>query len=562
MTIDSERIHSASTASMSASAAFTIAAVLAAAACEPAARRGAAGDRQSGSATADSDHTVNARSALGDGGADDCEASSGSAGEGGSGATGGGEGGSSSTGAGGEGGAGSTGSGMPGTCAPGSVVACYTGPAGTAGVGRCAPGTQTCRVDGLGYGPCTGEVTPGTELCATSVDESCDGVPDCPQASPWARGYGSPGYDHGLSIVSDISGNYYVSGHFEGTVDFGAGPLTSAGGYDIFLLKLDPTGSVIWSRRYGTEFDDWSGVMTVDGNGNIFLSGAYDGIIGLFPGPDLGGGPIAAGDDSGVFVAKFDAGGDHLWSTGFPIFGATGVWRVAEIAVDAVGNVYMLYSIYDYTYLAKIGAGGAGILWTQFVPASDLSNAAVSLAVDSAGNAIVANEDPPDGSHLVGEYFTVFKFDPAGALVWTRMFENSGAMGASSVAVNASDEILVAGSADGLVDFGGGVLPAGPVLVKLDSAGQHVFSRSVRFGNKIALDPAGGIIVAGGGLARLDASGNELWWVDFDARVEDIAIAPNGTIGVTGDVIGPVDFGTGPVPYAGGRDIFVATFGP
>ncbi|WP_437941911.1 hypothetical protein [Sorangium sp. So ce341] len=545
---------------MSASAAFTIAAVLAAAACEPAARGGAAGDGQSGSAKAESDPTVRARSALGDGGADDCEASSGSAGDGGSSATGGGS--STGGGEGGAGGAGSTGSGVPGTCAPGSVVVCYTGPAGTAGVGRCAPGTQTCRVDGLGYGPCTGEVTPGTELCATPVDESCDGVPDCPQVSPWARGYGSPGYDRGLSIVSDLSGNYYVSGDFEGTVDFGAGPLTSAGGHDIFLLKLDPAGSVIWSRRYGTEFDDWSGVMTVDGNGNIFLAGGYEGVIGLFPGPDFGGGPIAPGDDVGVFVAKFDAGGDHVWSAGYTVDNASFLTRIAEVALDAVGNLYMLYGIYDSTYLAKFGAGGAGILWTQFVPASDYSNAAVSLAVDSAGNAIVANEDPPVGSHLGAEYFTVFKFDPAGALVWTRMFENNGAMGASSVAVNASDEILVVGSADGLVDFGGGVLPAGPVLVKLDSAGQHVFSRSIRFGNKIALDPAGGVVIAGGGLARLDASGNELSWVDFDPPVEDIAIAPNGTIAVTGSMIGPVDFGTGPIPYAAGRDIFVATFDP
>ncbi|XXX81753.1 hypothetical protein WMF30_23630 [Sorangium sp. So ce134] len=448
MTRDSDRFDSASTASRGVSAVLAMAAVLAIAACEPAAREGASWDSQGGSAAADGDPTASARSALVDGGA------------------------------------------------------------------------------------------------------------------PWAQGYGSPGWDDGRSIVSDASGNYYVSGEFEGTIDFGAGPLTSAGQSDVFLLKLDPTGSVIWSRRYGTEFDDRSGVMTVDGNGNIFLAGVYGGIMGAIPGPDFGGGPIAGADYLGIFVVKFDPGGDHVWSGGYEVFAPSSLRDVAEVAVDAVGNVYMLVRIDDYTYLAKVGAGGAGILWTQLIPISDVSNGAVSLAVDSAGNVIVANEDPIAFWNLAAEYFIVSKFDPTGALVWLQMFESDGAEGAFSVAVNASDEILVAGFTDGTIDFGGGVLPAGPVLVELDSAGQHIFSRSVRFGNKIALDPTGGVIVAGGGLARLDASGNELWWVDFDPLVEDIAIAPDGTVAVTGSMLGPVDFGTGPIAYTASHDIFVAAFDP
>ncbi len=122
-----------------------------------------------------------------DGGEWDCEtAGSGGSGDGGSGA--GGSGGGSGDGGSGAGGGGST----EGTCVPGSVLTCYTGPVGTVGVGPCVTGTQTCRSDGLGYGPCTGAVTPADEICATPVDESCDGVPDCPRLPPWARGYGGP----------------------------------------------------------------------------------------------------------------------------------------------------------------------------------------------------------------------------------------------------------------------------------------------------------------------------------------------------------------------------------
>ncbi|HTN92267.1 MAG TPA: hypothetical protein VL242_51710 [Sorangium sp.] len=180
-----------------------------------------------------------------------------------------------------------------GTCVPGSVVACYTGPAGTSGVGRCAPGTQTCRPGGFGYGPCSGDVTPAQERCATPEDESCDGEPRCAQLPPWARGFGGAGGEEGISIASDASGNYYVSGSFRGTVDFGAGPLTSAGESDIFFLKLDPSGSVLWSKRFGNERGDGGGAVTVDASGNVFLTGVYTySPSGM--GLDLGGCPIPA----------------------------------------------------------------------------------------------------------------------------------------------------------------------------------------------------------------------------------------------------------------------------
>jgi hypothetical protein len=130
------------------------------------------------------------------------------------------------------------------------------------------------------------------------------------------------------------------------------------------------------------------------------------------------------------------------------------------------------------------------------------------------------------------------------------------------VAVNAADEVFVAGTTDGTVDLGGGVLPAGPVLLKLDAAGAHVFSDAIPFGDALALDSAGNIVVAGNGLAKLDPSGAELWTLGFGASAHGITISPSGVIALTGAAGAAVDFGTGPIPHAGGSDIFVATFSP
>jgi hypothetical protein len=55
-----------------------------------------------------------------------------------------------------------------------------------------------------------------------------------------------------LDVAVDVADNLYVTGSFTGTVDFGTGPLVSAGDTDIVVLKLDPSGNVIWSKRFGT----------------------------------------------------------------------------------------------------------------------------------------------------------------------------------------------------------------------------------------------------------------------------------------------------------------------
>ena len=67
--------------------------------------------------------------------------------------------------------------------------------------------------------------------------------------------FGSTGNDIGSSVAVDSSGNIYTTGTFQGTVDFdpGAGTtnLTSIGGYDVFVSKLDSSGNLVWAKSFG-----------------------------------------------------------------------------------------------------------------------------------------------------------------------------------------------------------------------------------------------------------------------------------------------------------------------
>ena len=67
----------------------------------------------------------------------------------------------------------------------------------------------------------------------------------------WSKRFGSTYEDEGLGVAVDGSGNVVVTGYFNGTVDFGGGGLTSAGNDDIFVVKLGA-----FARRRGQLISD------------------------------------------------------------------------------------------------------------------------------------------------------------------------------------------------------------------------------------------------------------------------------------------------------------------
>jgi hypothetical protein len=110
----------------------------------------------------------------------------------------------------------------------------------------------------------------------------------------------------GVSI--DSFGSIYVTGDFQnGTVTFGTATLICAGSVDVFTVKYDRSGEVIWARRAGGSSDDYPGGICLDELNNVY-------IVGVF------GGSFTFGSDSlvnvgghDIFLAKYDSSGNVLW---------------------------------------------------------------------------------------------------------------------------------------------------------------------------------------------------------------------------------------------------------
>jgi len=117
----------------------------------------------------------------------------------------------------------------------------------------------------------------------------------------WGRSFGGVGDQDGGGIAVDASGNVVIAGSFWNTVDFGGGPLVSAGDWDVFVARLDAAGNHLWSRRFGDAGGQSLRAMSTDALGNIYLTGIFFGTI------DFGGGPITSNGGYDVFLPSSTA---------------------------------------------------------------------------------------------------------------------------------------------------------------------------------------------------------------------------------------------------------------
>ncbi|UQA55527.1 nucleotide-binding protein [Polyangium aurulentum] len=439
-------------------------------------------------------------------------------------------------------------------CIPGTVESCYSGPEGTEGVGICKPGTRTCNPEGLTWSACEGEVLPAMEECLQPEDEDCDGnAPECPQT--WSKSWGDVLTQYARGVDVDGAGNVYVVGDFEGTVDFGGGPLTSlADKSDVFLVKHDKYGNFVWAHRFGDASSQYALGLAVDASGAATITGRVFGSI------DFGGGPLQSAGLDDVFVAKLDADGNHVWSERF---GSAEAQRGERVDLDPAGNPVVVgefagsmtagaetitsAGLNDAFALKLDGATGAPLWATRIGGAGE--DQAQGVGIDAQGATFVAGRfsGAADAGGValssagLSDAF-VAKLGSSGSVIWAKAFGGADVDQAYDVAVEAATgQAVVVGAFSTTINFGGAALTSAGsrdyFVAKLDGLGGHVWSK--RFG---------------------DATDQLVGEVEANVRMS-VAVNAQGGAVVSGSLSGAADFGGGPVKSAGKLDVFVAWLG-
>ncbi|MCB9448047.1 MAG: SBBP repeat-containing protein [Flavobacteriales bacterium] len=155
----------------------------------------------------------------------------------------------------------------------------------------------------------------------------------------WTKSFGGSLNDQGFSITVDDSGNVHTTGSFEGTVDFdpgaGSATRTSSGSLDVFVQKLNASGTYDWAISFGASSSDQGYSVTVDASGNVYTTGSFLGTADFDPGS--GTANLTSAGPWDVFIQKINASGNFVWAKSF---GGNSIDAGNAITVDASGNVY------------------------------------------------------------------------------------------------------------------------------------------------------------------------------------------------------------------------------
>ena len=140
-------------------------------------------------------------------------------------------------------------------------------------------------------------------------------------------------------MTMDATGNLYVVGSFTGFASFFNPPnfLNSAGGKDVFLIKLDNNLNVIWIIQIGGGADDVGYGVAVDDAGDIYLTGSFQSANMDFDPSAIGTTIRSTVGGEDMFIAKYDPTGALL---GVQQIGGLGNERGLDLEHDGTGLLY------------------------------------------------------------------------------------------------------------------------------------------------------------------------------------------------------------------------------
>ncbi|WP_437276231.1 hypothetical protein WME90_33975 [Sorangium sp. So ce375] len=95
----------------------------------------------------------------------------------------------------------------------------------------------------------------------------------------WCEDFGDDADQEGASVAVDLAGNILLTGSFLGSLDIGQEERSATGAADMFVVKLDPASNPIWSRSFGDSGEQQGAAVAVDLLGDSWVTGRFDGVL-------------------------------------------------------------------------------------------------------------------------------------------------------------------------------------------------------------------------------------------------------------------------------------------
>ncbi len=309
----------------------------------------------------------------------------------------------------------------------------------------------------------------------------------------WGKTIGGKLADEGIDLSIDEWGYVYVTGTFNDTMDADPGPgttnLVAVKSSDIFIMKLDGQGNLVWAKSVGGTGLDKSASIAAHRSG-CYITGLFAGAVDFDPGPGVTMLTTLLGD---IFVLKLDTSGGFAWArqSKNPA-GFIGVSLVLNsfLDIDPWGNVYATGSYVgakDFS-TPKSSAPGAissalpayAVFYVKWTMDGELAWAKQiitkpytsyhPIAVDKTGciyttgvfSDTLIDLDPDDGVFEMTRRYAfntqayLSKLDSSGKFIWggnLEVMDVDGHLRSCAIAADEYKNVYTAGNFDGEVDF-------------------------------------------------------------------------------------------------------------
>jgi hypothetical protein len=318
------------------------------------------------------------------------------------------------------------------------------------------------------------------------------------QTFNWAYSAGSQYYpDMGQVIRVDSQGNTYVSGFFNGTVQFDPNSddytFTAPNppfGREYFLEKFDAGGNFLWVKVFNDSGAFSDAVFEIDSQDNIYFSSTFSGTVDINPGDGQDLRTTYA--NSNAFIIKLNSNGDYIYGKTFEFYNDAYVTSTA-ITIDSAGDIVLageFYGIVDFdfslaekiivgtqyfanNYIMKMSSDGEFIWVKNFTEAffRTIKTDSQNNIIAGGGQRGAVDMNPGVGIFMLDSHnyntvnLFVLKLDTDGNFAWVKSAQDRSDPteintyydeAITSVAIDNEDNIYFTGSFMNFIDFSSG----------------------------------------------------------------------------------------------------------
>jgi hypothetical protein len=325
----------------------------------------------------------------------------------------------------------------------------------------------------------------------------------------WPKTIGGPGSDMAGSVQQTSDGGYVMVGKTMSDI---------TNSYDIYLIKTDADGTVLWTKTYGGQGHENGSSVRQTSDGGYIISGSTT--------------PYSASDDctADAYLVKTDAAGTVLWTKTFGMPGkedsATSVQQTSDGGYILVGETMSFGAgSYDF-YIIKTDASGNAV-WTRTFGKNSCDYATSVQQTPDGGYIIAGTTMAYEATNPYGAYnILLLKMDANGNASWWKLFGGDKDDFSGTVRRTSDGGYILAGTT---YSFGAGYCDL--YLIKTDSSGNALWTKTLGGtdadgGGSVVQASDGGYIVAGSSqsfgagaadvyLLKTDSSGNVVWTRTF-----------------------------------------------